>query len=408
MPTQFTKGSKPYAGGRIRKTTAGKWCAQVIDDGKTRRWFFDSEKEAKEQLATHKAKAKKQGSLAVALTRRETQDAVDALALVRDAGEKATFRDMAAFWLKHNARTDGDAPLSELFTRYMQELETPLDGGDPARPATLATKRKRLKSFIDLYGESPVRSITEKDVKAWTETFSHLAPRSILNQKIELQAFMNWIEEDSNGGFENTLCRVKQRKKRGSGAAAAILTPEQTRAMLHHLEATKPPRYAVAFALLSFAGIRPEELFRTECPLTWDAVRLTEGVIHLQVENTKTADYRAVPIEPNLSAWLKRYAVESGRIAPEEKKFRYARKKAMMKTDLEKWPSDACRHSYGTYAAKIHGIHKAAENMGHIGGVRMLKKHYEGRATHEAALEYFSIIPAGEARAVIPFEEATA
>jgi integrase len=408
MPTEFIKGSKSYAGGRIRKTTAGKWCAQVVLEEKTRRWFFDTEKEAKEKLSTEQPKRRKQGVTAVALTNRQTLDALDALAKVKEAGETATFKEMAEFWLKHNARTDKDAPLSELYARYLKELEAPHDGGDAVRPATLATKKKRLKSFIELYGKSPVRKLTEPDVKAWTDAYSHLAPRSILNQKIELQAFLNWCQEDSKGRFENEICKVKQRKRKGSGAAAAILTPEQTRVILHDLEADKPPRYAVAFALLSFAGIRPEELFRRDCPLTWDAVRLSEKRIHIQVENSKTADYRKIDIEPNLAAWLERYGKKTGRIAPEEKKFRYARKKAMEKAGLERWPPDACRHSYATYGTEIHGIHKTAENMGHIGGVRMLKKHYEGRATHEAALEYFAIMPAGDARAVIPFQEATA
>lgn len=253
-----------------------------------------------------------------------------------------------------------------------------------------------------------MRAITPADVKTWVESFSHLSPRSVLNQKVELQSFLNWCQEASGGRFENTLCKVKQRKRKGSGAPAAILTPAQARVMLHYLEANKPPRYAVTFAIMSFAGVRPYELLRTDNPLKWEAVHLAEGVIHVQAESSKTMDYRAVPIEPNLASWLERYAETTGRIAPEEKKFRYARKKAMEQTDLKKWPSDACRHSYGTYASKIHGLHKAAENMGHIGGLRMLKTHYEGRATKEAAIEYFNIEPAMEARAVIPFKEASA
>jgi integrase len=410
MPGQFVNGeSEPFNGGRLRKTTAGKWCGEVSDGGKIRRATFETKQEAKSFISDLKARRNLQGRVAMALTSDETKDAVDALHRLEAAGCPRNLCQAVDFFIKHNRPGLKDMTFTEALAAYLEELRNPTDGGDTARPETLRSKSKRLATFAADHGKKSVRKITAADVAGWVESFGEVAPRTVLNRRAELQSVFNWCER-ALPDFENTVCKVKQRKKKGSGAAAAILTPKEAEAVLRHIEKNAPnPRYAVTMAIMMFAGIRPGELTRPDNPLRWENIRLDEGKINVPEFTSKTMDFRSVPIEPNLRDWLERYP-GTGRIAPSDSRFRTARGEAVKAARLKGgWPPDAARHTYGTAAGEIYGLHKAAGWMGHIGGIRMFITHYQGRMTTEDAKAYFEIRPTpAKAGEVIQFKEATA
>lgn len=385
-----------YKGATIRKTVNGTFQADFQIDKKRRRKKFKTEEDAKSWLKAELKERDDDGNLAFILSPEEKLNASGALELLREHGQGVSLRTAVEFYIKHHPVNDSKLTLEQALSLYEADMRNPKDGGDPARPASINNKRKRLKGFLELHGGKDVRSITDKDVEAWAEGFSHLAMKTQINRKAELQSVLNFVErEELVPAFENTVCKIKQRKKKGGGKAE-ILSPEVAKAMLHKLEEDYPSRYAVTFALMCFAGIRPQELIPEEGkgnPLTWENIRLDEGKIHVQPETDKTGDYREIPISDNLREWLVRYQGE-GRIAPSSSRFRKARTKARIHAKLESWPSDGARHSYATYGGEIHGLHMVAGWMGHVGGLAMLKRHYQGRTTAEQAEEFFGILPA--------------
>ncbi|MCC5848921.1 MAG: tyrosine-type recombinase/integrase [Verrucomicrobia bacterium] len=407
MPSQFIKGeSEPWNGGRLRKTTAGKWCGEVSDGGKIRRATFETKQEAKSFISDLKARRNLQGRLAMALTSVETKDAVDALHRLEAAGCPRNLCQAVDFFIKHNRPGLKDMTFNAALAAYLEELRNPTDGGDTARPETLRSKSKRLATFGEKHGKKSVRKITAADVSAWVESFGDVAPRTVLNRRAELQSVLNWCEKKLPD-FTNTVCKVKQRRKT-EAAPAEILTPTQTRALLRAMEKDYPPRYAVSLALMFFAGVRPQELLRPDNPLRWENIRLDEGVIFIPQTASKTRSFRTVPITENLRDWLERYPGE-GRIAPSESRFRAARTACKKKARVKKWPPDGARHSYATAAGELHGLHKAAGWMGHSGTLTVFQAHYRGLMNRKDAESFFEIRPAPAAGNVIHLStEATA
>lgn len=407
MPGQFIKGeSEPWNGGRLRKTTAGKWCGEVSDGGKIRRSTFDTKAEAKEYISDMKARRNVQGRLAMALTAAQVRDALDGLHRLEAAGMEANLCHAVDFYIKHNRPHAKDYTFKQALAAYLEELRQPTDGGSQARPETLRSKKKRLATFTAKHGRQSVRKITEADVAAWVESFGDIAPRTVLNRRAELQSVFNWCET-ALPDFVNTVCKVKQRRK-SETAPAEILTPAQARAMLRAMEADNPPRYAVTLALMLFAGIRPLELLRPDNPLRWENIRLDEKTIFIPAKTSKTRTFRTVPITANLAAWLERYPGE-GRIAPSESRFRTARTEAMKKARLKAWPADGARHTYATAAGELHGLHKAAGWMGHSGTLTVFQAHYRGLMNAKNAESFFEIYPEPAAGNIIHLStEATA
>lgn len=408
MPTQFIKGqSEPCNGGRIRKTTAGKWCGEVSDGGKIRRVLFDTKAEAQTHLSEMKSRRNEQGKIALALTGDQVRDALDAMHRMEAAGiVKTKLCHAVDFYIKHNRPHAKDYTFKEALAAYLEDLRQPTDGGSPARPETLRSKRKRLSTFTDTHGKKSVRQITDADISAWVESFGEIAPRTVLNRRAELQSVFNWCETNLPD-FVNTVCKVKQRRKTET-APAEILTPAQTRAMLHAMEADYPPRYVLTFALMFFAGIRPLELLRPDNPLRWENIRLEEKTIFIPAKTSKTRTFRTVPITANLAAWIERYPGE-GRIAPSESRFRAARTDALKKARVKSWPPDGARHTYATAAGELHGLHKAAGWMGHSGTLTVFQAHYRGLINSREAESFFEIRPEPKAGNIIHLStEATA
>jgi hypothetical protein len=117
---------------------------------------------------------------------------------------------------------------------------------------------------------------------------------------------------------------------------------------------------------------------------------------------TKTGDARKVKIEPTLAKWLTPLAQKSGPIAPATTPRRYWYKKVLRhlrnpktkggKSQVFVFPSNAARHSFGTY----HLFHfrdpgETAIQLGHKGNPSMLWEHYANSAAEEHAGAFWEI-----------------
>lgn len=147
---------------------------------------------------------------------------------------------------------------------------------------------------------------------------------------------------------------------------------------------------ALPFAILAFAGIRPNELER----LDWGDVDVAQGVIRLGSSKTKKARRRNVRIHPTLKAWIDTVPETRrvGRITPPRWRYRSARVRREAGIDgLEMM--DALRHSFGTYLlATENNLEMLKSDMGHE-HIRVFLNHYHKAVTCEEAEPYWKVLP---------------
>lgn len=185
--------------------------------------------------------------------------------------------------------------------------------------------------------------------------------------------------------------------------APVIMLPGDVEKFLHKAEEVAPlilPFWLVKF----FAGIRDAEAGRMD----WSMIDLKNNFITLPAEITKTGDLRKVKIEPTLADWLAPLAKKSGPLSPGVTPSRYYYKKVLRhlrkpdkidgkqkrgtKPKVFIFPSNAARHSYGTY----HLFHfrnpgETAIQLGHKGNPTMLWEHYANPAAEEHAGAFWAI-----------------
>ena len=234
--------------------------------------------------------------------------------------------------------------------------------------------------FLERFGGQVVAAVTAQDLQGWlAERFPSAGYQAAvvrtLRPAFNYAVRQRWLTESP---FER-MEAVRVRRNDG----VDVFSPEEARRIME----TVPVDCRAAFALLLFAGVRPQELTR----LKWGDVR--DGFIHITAKIAKRGQVRNIEIEPTLAAWL---ALE-GRHAPDspvcpanwKRKYQAARAAAGVAGR-----QDTARHSYATYyLAKYKNTDALKANMGHSRGSDMLFVHYRAAATPAQAEEYWSILP---------------
>lgn len=405
MPT-FDKSYKKYHGqGVIRKSIGGSYVAEFNRDGKRRRKCFDTVDDAKKWLNDFGDARDKSGEVITLLSSAQLQDAFNALDYLARHGHRdvSLFAVSEAYTASAKARAQSTVIgiIDDWFNRYMEHLENPQDGGDPARPRTITGKRLRLKTFLDTHGKTEAAQITADDVSDWLK-WTGAKGRNLLNYKTEVQSLFNFIEKKSNH-FRNTVARFPQRKKK-EVAPADILTPHEAMKLLRELEAIDGVS-ALVVALGCFAGLRTAEVLDGK-GLQWSAIDYDQRIIRVPAAQTKGRKARDVKVTDNLLAWLQRYRFDddgterTGRIAPAKNTFSARKIKAARKAKIELVDNGA-RHSFGTYYGRLYGYRNASEIMGHSGTMGVFEQHYKGNCTDAEAKQYFEIMPMDGAAKII-------
>jgi integrase len=141
-----------------------------------------------------------------------------------------------------------------------------------------------------------VRQLSAQDVADWLEALDVTA-RTVNNTALLLRTFFGfcqtrqWLSKDVD-----LMERVT--KKNQAKQDIEIFTPSELRKLLH----AASPRLATAIAIQAFSGVRTAELMR----MTWDDLERRKGHIEVSASKAKTASRRLIPIQKNLSVWLRR------------------------------------------------------------------------------------------------------
>jgi integrase len=180
----------------------------------------------------------------------------------------------------------------------------------------------------------------------------------------------------------------------------AIFTVEQTISFLRAVVENPDLELRAYVSIGLFAGLRPTEMTRLE----WSHVRLSERVILVNADASKTSQKRFVDISDNLLAWLTPIVKESGPLAPRSLSVRvreaWRKTKDYERGKIETWPQDGMRHSYASYHLAQHkNAPLTSLQMGHT-SPQMLFNHYRNLVLAADAERYWNITPDEVARQV--------
>jgi integrase len=240
--------------------------------------------------------------------------------------------------------------------------------------------RVTLRSFAKSRHAVPLDAVSIADIEKWLDT-GGWAPRTRKGYLIDVGTLYNWA-------IRRGLVKWNPAKAIEAPVVEepppCIQTPDQVRTVLEFAR-TMDVNLCRSLAIRYFAGIRACEANR----LIEEEIKLSQNYVEITATKAKTRRRRLSRIQPNLAAWL----ALGGELPIRDthtrfSKFTHALKKA---TGIE-WSKNTARHTYCSYhLAMFENAGKTALEAGHAEA--MLFSTYREVVTHEAAVEYFSIVP---------------
>lgn len=192
---------------------------------------------------------------------------------------------------------------------------------------------------------------------------------------------------------ENPTKYIHLEKQMNDDTIPSVFTVEETKEIFR--KALKEGHnIAVAYALLAFAGIRPEEVCTKakKRVIQWEDIDFDKREIIIHGAVSKIRRVRVLTDLPsNLWEFLEMVPKED-RHGPIYKmsfsSYRRTRRKIVPPDS-----KDTFRHSFGSYGYHYMPIHQLIEIMGHIRNYNEFCTHYKGVARPSDAKAYFAITP---------------
>ena len=335
--------------------------ASLSASGKRERFFYPDEKAAKKHAAAIRKAYHERGTKASIVSPALAEEALQAQALLLPLG--VSLMDAVRDYVKRNAKAGARLTVHEAWTKYETELAK--KGRSEWTLDDYKRDRKGLpKSFLDLQVGAVTEDQIGKALDACTGKRGPAWNRKLREVRAVLRAALN---ED----LEAAAVRRKDPE---------ILTSEQAAALM---AAAVAEDCALPFALMLFAGVRPEgEIQR----ISWSNIR--EGHIYISGEESKTTDDRQIPIAANLAAWIKGHEGEP--IIPTNWKRKYQAVRKAAKIEGQ----DVLRHTFASTFYRLHGEHETIQAMGHT-SFKTTERFYKRAVTAEEAKAFFMVAPEG-------------
>lgn len=267
-------------------------------------------------------------------------------------------------------------------------------------PAHIRDLKDRLGRFADAF-QMPIAEVTAPLVREYLRKLQGVNGRVITNRSRRnaqraVTSMFHFARKQRYIPRENVDEIAEIEAPKVEALEVGVFTPAQLRQML----AVAPDDIRAALAIGAFAGLRTAELQR----LDWSSVRLSDRVIVLDADITKTTSRRVVPILDNLAAWLAPLARTKGLVSPSPNdralNHRFARSAAKVGVG---WVKNGLRHSFCSYRLAVtHDPARVATEAGNSAG--MVHKHYKALVTEAQGKDWFSIAPAINEGTVVAFE----
>lgn len=250
-------------------------------------------------------------------------------------------------------------------------------------PRTIEDIRQTMRRLMQDHkglAERPVSTLSTKECADMLHhSYGHSASRFIkaranLSGLFSLALRRGWCEENPVLKIEKPLITEK---------VITPLTLGELRRLFHVAQCPDHIDCLPALALMTFAGIRPDELQR----LTWEDIDWDEKEILLAPRHSKTGGGRHVPLVAPLMNILREHRA-SGSICPSNWLYRWRLLRQI--AGFSAWVPDVLRHSYASYHAKhFHNLPQLQLAMGHRDCQLLLTRYVNLRGLDKHAAELF-------------------
>ena len=375
--TKYQKRGTTYW--RVRGHLHGQRLEKSFSElGRAKAW-----RDAKEIERTNASRA-----TTATLTRLDQTEAFDAEKALAMLDGKGTLCDAASAFLASYVSPDTAISMGSAAKLYDDDRGKFVLRGLLSKPQHKCTRAK-VERFVNWIGpDLAFATITKKRFQDFLDgTFT--SPKNYENIRGALSHFVKWgvgegyLNADPTIGVTSLGRQIS--KARG---VAKTKSPAEIREMFTWLEANAP-EIIPAYALMTFAGIRPCQKSGEIIKLRPAQVNLNLGVITVLPEVSKVKEKRKFKMTPNLKAWLRAYPVtdETPLVCHNWGRLRNSI------GDRFKLSHDVMRHSAITYwVAKNKSIYDAADQFGNSEAI--IRKHYKDADRTEAeAEEFFEIFP---------------
>ena len=364
-------------------------------DGKWQRLQFANEQEAEAKAAEINVnlhnEGEKQALVLTSLTQQQIAEAEDAF---RELKGVYSLSEVTEFFLKHNRAPGFAISLLDGMDIYLEQKE---------HEGVRKKSRDNVKSVISTFARATdnpnVHTVTEESVKHHLKSLrardgiSRAKRATWNNHRNELCSFFKWAgEKDKTTNrpwlFHNpveTSTRYSSKRLAEDRDDICISSLETVRDLMTYAMNYKDGKLAKLFALIYFAGLRPDYEDGEISKLKTGSIDLEGGRIAVPSDISKTKFERPVTIMPNLRAWLEAYADMP--IIPVNAKNLYPH--VRREFGLQQ---DETRHSFISYHVALYrSLAHTALQAGN--SESMIKRHYLTFPTHEEGEQFFSIVP---------------
>ena len=321
------------------------------------------------------------------LTPAQAFDAEKALAMLNG---KATLAQVVERFLAAYVAPEFDLSVAKVQKLYDDE-RTKQNKRGLLSPQQLKNSRNVIARFVAWLGsEVSFGAVTKSNLQDFLDV-NFTGPKNYENQRGYLSHFFKWGLGEDYSNVDPTIGSTSLAKQNAKARGVAVtLSPDQVKELFAWLEANRP-EMVPAFALMTFAGIRPCKQYGEITKLAPNLVNVDAGVVTVLPTISKVKELRKFKMAPNLVAWLRAYPLDRFPITCEtKKKFQNWRVEIGAKFNLG---HDVLRHSAITYWVAMNKSHyEAGRQFGTSEGI--IRKHYQdNNRTDDDAAEFFEIFP---------------
>jgi integrase len=183
------------------------------------------------------------------------------------------------------------------------------------------------------------------------------------------------------------------------------LTAEQVKKMLEH--SLEHDLQLLPFLVLGlFCGVRPDgELQKIE----WRDIDLTDRVVTIRPEVSKTTRRRFIDLSDNAILWLEAYRKRGGQMSGRivtcnESELRGHRQRNWKAAGIEQWIQQGMRHTFcSNWLAQHKDVNRLVLQSGHDSVDTVWRNYHKGTPEAEAAKFWAIRPPKRKARKIVPF-----
>jgi integrase len=391
--TAATKKRAPKVPSLTPIADNGAWRVTVppskSSTGKKQRLKFKTKRAAELEIERIKSMATKWGTISTKISPALAQDATKAAKVIE--GYDMSLYAVVKEWKAWKQAQAASVTFQQLFDEYKADKVA-----EGISTVYLRDIEKFFAPFLGKLGGKIVSEIQHTEIKEILNKFKTTRQRANAYRTVR-PAFAMAVTE--NYAAANVFDRIKVPKH--VSRAPESLNVAEVKAVFnacadykerddlikdYKVDATDA---AHAFAIMVFAGVRPEEITR----LQWDAIHLDDDCIIIGGDVAKTRSHRIIPIEANLADWLKTVpeSERTGAVVPSnwKKKYQVVRKIS----GIGKRQQDILRHTFASaHLAAYNDFKELQAAMGH-GTTEMILKHYKALMKKPEGVKFWSIRP---------------